>query len=166
MKRRSLKQDKLARVYDTEILPIWAERFGRLLLAEAKVRSNAMVLNVACGTGYPALELLDMMDGGRIIALVGENLAQVRGQARVSALRHRVTPEALAICPCVISKRSRAPQSNHDEHRGQKSGARRMSPGLYQERAGAHLKVKLGQGWRTGQVDGGFTGTGFYAQAG
>jgi ubiquinone/menaquinone biosynthesis C-methylase UbiE len=69
MKRRSLKQDKLARVYDTEILPIWAERFGRLLLAEAQIRSNAMVLNVACGTGYPALELLDKMDGGRIIAL-------------------------------------------------------------------------------------------------
>lgn len=69
MKRRSLKQDKLARVYDTEILPIWAERFGRLLLAEARVPSNAMVLNVACSTGYPALELLDMMDGGRIIAI-------------------------------------------------------------------------------------------------
>lgn len=69
MKRRSLKQDKLARVYDTEILPIWAERFGRLLLAEAKVRSGAMVLNVACGTGYPALELLEKMDGGRIIAI-------------------------------------------------------------------------------------------------
>ncbi len=69
MKRRSLKQDKLARVYDTEILPIWAERFGRLLLAEAQVRANAMVLNVACGTGYPALELLEKMDGGRIIAL-------------------------------------------------------------------------------------------------
>ncbi len=69
MKRRSLKQDKLARVYDTEILPIWAERFGRMLLAEAQIRPNAMVLNVACGTGYPALELLDKMDGGRIIAL-------------------------------------------------------------------------------------------------
>lgn len=69
MKRRSLKQDKLARVYDTEILPIWAERFGRLLLAEARVRANAMVLNVACGTGYPALELLEKMDGGRIIAI-------------------------------------------------------------------------------------------------
>ncbi len=69
MKRRSLKQDKLARVYDTEILPIWAERFGRLLLAEAKVGPNAMVLNVSCGTGYPALELLEKMDGGRIIAI-------------------------------------------------------------------------------------------------
>lgn len=69
MKRRSLKQDKLARVYDTEILPIWAERFGRLLLAEARTGSNSMVLNVACGTGYPALDLLEKMDGGRIIAI-------------------------------------------------------------------------------------------------
>jgi ubiquinone/menaquinone biosynthesis C-methylase UbiE len=69
MKRRSLKQDKLARVYDTEILPIWAERFGRLLLAEARVPPSAMVLNIACGTGYPALDLLEKMDGGRIIAI-------------------------------------------------------------------------------------------------
>ena len=69
MKRRSLKQDKLARVYDTEILPIWAQRFGRMLLAEAKLTHSGLVLNVACGTGYPALELLEKMDGGRIIAI-------------------------------------------------------------------------------------------------
>lgn len=69
MKRRSLKQDKLARVYDTEILPIWAERFGRMLLAEARVPDKGLVLNVACGTGYPALDLLERMDSGRIIAI-------------------------------------------------------------------------------------------------
>jgi ubiquinone/menaquinone biosynthesis C-methylase UbiE len=69
MKRRSLKQDKLARVYDTEILPIWAERFGRMLLAEARLPDRGLVLNVACGTGYPALELLARMDSGRIIAI-------------------------------------------------------------------------------------------------
>jgi ubiquinone/menaquinone biosynthesis C-methylase UbiE len=69
MKRRSLKLDKLAQVYDTEILPIWAERFGRMLLAEARIPKKGLVLNVACGTGYPALELLERMDEGRIIAI-------------------------------------------------------------------------------------------------
>lgn len=69
MKRRSLKQDKLAQVYDAEILPIWAERFGRMLLAEATIPQKGLVLNVACGTGYPALDLLERMDEGRIIAI-------------------------------------------------------------------------------------------------
>ncbi len=69
MKRRSLKQDKLARVYDSEILPIWAERFGRMLLAEARIPDKGLVLNVACGTGYPALDLLERMETGRIIAI-------------------------------------------------------------------------------------------------
>jgi len=39
MKKRSHRQEKMARVYDEEILPIWSVRFGRW------------------GTGYPALEL-------------------------------------------------------------------------------------------------------------
>jgi len=83
MKRRSLKQDKLARVYDTEILPIWSQRFGRMLLAEAKIPQNGLVLNVSCGTGYPGLELLDKMDGGRIIAIDSSSalLDVARGKA-------------------------------------------------------------------------------------
>lgn len=83
MKRRSLKQDKLARVYDTEIMPIWSQRFGRMLLAEAKIPKNGLVLNVACGTGYPGLDLLEKMDGGRIIAIDSSSalLDVARGKA-------------------------------------------------------------------------------------
>lgn len=70
MKRRSFKQDKIARVYDSEILPLWTQKFGRLLLRAVRVPSKAMVLNVACKTGYPALELLQKMDpDSRIIAI-------------------------------------------------------------------------------------------------
>ena len=70
MKRRSFKQDKIARVYDSEILPLWTQKFGRLLLRAVRVPSKAMVLNVACKTGYPALELLQKMDPeSRIIAI-------------------------------------------------------------------------------------------------
>lgn len=70
MKRRSFKQDKIARVYDDEILPLWTQKFGRLLLRSVQVPPKAMVLNVACKTGYPALELLEKMDeNSRIIAI-------------------------------------------------------------------------------------------------
>lgn len=68
--KRSHREDKLARLYDAEILPIWSRRFGKLLLRHLALPPKAMVLDVGCGTGYPALEILGKMDGeGRIIAI-------------------------------------------------------------------------------------------------
>ena len=31
MSKRTFKEDKLAKVYDTEVVPIWSRRFGRML---------------------------------------------------------------------------------------------------------------------------------------
>jgi ubiquinone/menaquinone biosynthesis C-methylase UbiE len=61
----------MARVYDTEILPLWSERFGRMLLRDLELPKKAMVLEVGCATGYIALKLLDAMQEGqgRVIAL-------------------------------------------------------------------------------------------------
>jgi ubiquinone/menaquinone biosynthesis C-methylase UbiE len=60
----------MARVYDEEILPVWSHRFGRMLLRGLSLPAKAMVLDVGCGTGYPALEILEMMDeAGRLIAI-------------------------------------------------------------------------------------------------
>ncbi len=70
MKKRSHRHEKMARVYDDEILPVWSMRFGRMLLRGLDLPKKAMVLDVGCGTGYPSLELLKKMDSlGRIIAL-------------------------------------------------------------------------------------------------
>lgn len=72
MKKRSHRQEKLAKVYDEEILPIWAQRFGRMMLHHLELPPKANVLDVCCGTGYPALEVLRKMDSeGRIIAIDG-----------------------------------------------------------------------------------------------
>jgi demethylmenaquinone methyltransferase/2-methoxy-6-polyprenyl-1,4-benzoquinol methylase len=68
-KKRSHRLDKMARVYDEEILPLWSQRFGRMLLRGLTVPPKAMVLDVGCATGYPATEILALMDGGRIIAI-------------------------------------------------------------------------------------------------
>ncbi|MBW2534713.1 MAG: methyltransferase domain-containing protein [Deltaproteobacteria bacterium] len=84
MKKRSHRLDKMARVYDDEILPIWSQRFGRMLIRGLEVPSKAMVLDVGCGTGYPALELLKRMDEqSRIIAIdpVGALLDVARKKA-------------------------------------------------------------------------------------
>ncbi len=69
-KARTHKEDKLAKIYDAEILPIWSRRFGRLLLRDLVLPPKAMVLDVACGTGWAALELMRKLDAdGRIIAI-------------------------------------------------------------------------------------------------
>ncbi|MCB9554913.1 MAG: methyltransferase domain-containing protein [Deltaproteobacteria bacterium] len=70
MTKRSHRFEKMARVYDEEILPVWSQRFGRMLLRELELPPKAVVLDVACGTGYPATEILkELDDGGRVIAI-------------------------------------------------------------------------------------------------
>jgi ubiquinone/menaquinone biosynthesis C-methylase UbiE len=69
-KPHTLKQDRLARIYDQEVLPIWAQRFGRMMLRDLALPPRANILDVACGTGYPSLEILRRLDDqGRIIAI-------------------------------------------------------------------------------------------------
>jgi ubiquinone/menaquinone biosynthesis C-methylase UbiE len=68
--KRTFKHEKLARIYDEEILPIWSHRFGRMMLRGLEVPAKAMVLDVACGTGYPTQEILRKLDdGSRMIAI-------------------------------------------------------------------------------------------------
>jgi ubiquinone/menaquinone biosynthesis C-methylase UbiE len=82
--KRSHKQDQMAKLYDAEILPIWSQRFGKMLLRELTVPPKAMVLDVLCGTGYPALEVLKRMDDqGRIIAI--DPVSPLLDEARTKA---------------------------------------------------------------------------------
>ena len=84
MKKRSHRAEKMARVYDDEILPLWSQRFGKMLLRGLVVPPKAMVLDYGCGTGYPSIEVLKRMgDQGRIIAIdpVGALLDVARNKA-------------------------------------------------------------------------------------
>jgi ubiquinone/menaquinone biosynthesis C-methylase UbiE len=68
--KRTLKVEKLARIYDEEIAPVWATRFGKMLLRNLSVPERGQVLDISCGTGYPTTEILRRMsDGSRIIAI-------------------------------------------------------------------------------------------------
>lgn len=68
--RRYRKDARLAQVYEREILPLWTRRFGRLLLREPQLPQKAMVLDVLCGTGFVALELLQRApEGARVVAI-------------------------------------------------------------------------------------------------
>jgi ubiquinone/menaquinone biosynthesis C-methylase UbiE len=68
--KRALKVERLARIYDDEIAPCWGTRFGKLLLRNLELPERGQVLDVSCGTGNPAIEILRRMpDGSRLIAI-------------------------------------------------------------------------------------------------
>ena len=68
--KRSLKIEKLARIYDDEIAPVWGARFGKMLLRNLAVPARGQVLDISCATGYPTVEILRRMsEGSRLIAI-------------------------------------------------------------------------------------------------
>ncbi|HEY4178507.1 MAG TPA: methyltransferase domain-containing protein [Kofleriaceae bacterium] len=70
VQKRSLKIEKLARIYDDEIAPVWGTRFGKMLLRNLAVPDRGQVLDISCGTGYPTIEILRRMnEGSRLIAI-------------------------------------------------------------------------------------------------
>ena len=85
--KRSHKQEKLAELYDAEILPLWSHRFGRMLLRDLSLPPKAMILDVGCGTGYPALDVLRRMDDqGRIVAIDPSQPMLAMARAKAGAL--------------------------------------------------------------------------------
>lgn len=67
---RTLKVEKLARIYDDEIAPVWGARFGKMLLRNLALPDRGQVLDIACGTGYPTIEILRRLsEGSRLIAI-------------------------------------------------------------------------------------------------
>lgn len=63
-------QERIAQLYDEEILSIWSEPFGKMLLDRVEIPLRSTILDAACGTGYPSLQLLKRLDPqSRIVAL-------------------------------------------------------------------------------------------------
>ena len=72
--KRTHKIERLARLYDDEILPVWGNRFGKMLLRGLSVPDRGQVLDVACGTGFVAAEIVRRMPAGaRLIAIDGSS---------------------------------------------------------------------------------------------
>lgn len=85
--KRTLKVEKLARIYDDEIGPIWGSRFGKMLLRNLAVPERGQVLDISCGTGYPTIEILRRMsDGSRLIAIDASSAMLDVARRKVSEL--------------------------------------------------------------------------------
>ncbi len=76
-KKRSLKMEKLARIYDAEVLPVWSQRFGRMILRDLTIPAKGQVLDVGCGTGYPAVEILRKMPSDARLIAIDESSAML-----------------------------------------------------------------------------------------
>jgi SAM-dependent methyltransferase len=80
------KQERLARVYDREVLPLYARRFGQLALRGLDLRPAATVLEIGCATGDLTLELSRRLDdASQITALELSAPLASRAQAKLEA---------------------------------------------------------------------------------
>jgi len=58
-----------ALAYETAVIPRYARMFGDLLLRAVIVPARANILDLACRTGYPAMDLLRLLGEGRIVSI-------------------------------------------------------------------------------------------------
>jgi ubiquinone/menaquinone biosynthesis C-methylase UbiE len=134
------KQDRVARLYDTELLPAYAGRFGALALRALDVRPGARILEVGCATGHLTLEMSRRFDlATRITAFDAEPAmlalarAKVEGDARA---RGRVSLELGAPGSLVVPEggfdivvSNLALSEAHDRAAGLAHAARALAPG-------------------------------------
>jgi len=87
IQKRSLKVEKLARIYDDEIGPVWGSRFGKMILRNLRVPERGQVLEISCGTGWPTVEILRRMgEGARLIAIDASSAMLDVARKKVQAL--------------------------------------------------------------------------------
>lgn len=67
-------------------VPLWSAMAGLLLLEHVELKRNSRVLDVGCGTGFPAIELAERLGGGSLVVGIdpwGAALDRARFKARV-----------------------------------------------------------------------------------
>lgn len=80
------QQEKLARVYEEEVYPLYGQKFADLLTANLTLSPHAHVLQIGCGLGSTTTELLQQMDPeGRLIAVETSPWLIDRARANVAA---------------------------------------------------------------------------------
>jgi SAM-dependent methyltransferase len=96
------KQERLARVYDSDVLPLYGRRFAQLALRALDPRPAASVLEIGCATGDLTLALSRRLDDASRItalelsrplaALAEAKLAADPASARKATIQQTATP--------------------------------------------------------------------------
>ena len=108
VQKRSHKLEKLARIYDDQIAPVWGARFGKMLLRNLAVPERGQILDISCGTGYPLVEVLRRKgEGARVIAIDASS-------AMLDVARRKVAdgPRASSSAPRARCRSCRSPTTS------------------------------------------------------
>ena len=80
------KQERLAKVYDGELLPVYGSRFADLILRRIETAPATRIVEVGCATGYLTAELARKFDGGSSVTAFEESPALLeRARAKLAA---------------------------------------------------------------------------------
>jgi SAM-dependent methyltransferase len=80
------KQERLAKVFDTDVWPLYGRRFAQLMLRELDPRPATTVLEIGCATGELTLELARRLDeASQVTALELSAPLAARAQAKIAA---------------------------------------------------------------------------------
>jgi SAM-dependent methyltransferase len=94
------KQARLAKVYDTDVWPLYGRRFGQLALRGLDLRPAARVLEIGCATGELTLELARRLDdASQITALELSAPLLAQAQAKLNAAAGATTATTPAATP-------------------------------------------------------------------
>ena len=138
------KQERLARAYDSEVAPVYAQRFCDMILDALTPRPAARVVEVGCATGGLTLELARRFDDRTRITAVDEApfVAQARtklaGQAvgRITFELGPAAPLALPDASADVVVSNLAAAAFSDPARAARELARVLAPGRRRPRDG------------------------------
>lgn len=83
------RQDRLARTFDEESYPLFAQRFGEMLLAGAELPPRSAILEVGCAAGAITAEIVHHLDAdSRVVGLEASTALLDLARARVRDQEH------------------------------------------------------------------------------
>jgi SAM-dependent methyltransferase len=88
---QTLRDERLARVIDREVAPVWHDRFARMLWRHLPNDPPGMVLDVHCGGGRTTAELLERLAGNaKVIAIEPDPMLRELAKSRLAEWKDRV----------------------------------------------------------------------------
>jgi SAM-dependent methyltransferase len=87
---QTLRDERIARVIDREVAPLWHDRFARMIWRHLGGESPNLVLDVHCGSGRTTAEILERFPGARVMAIEPDAPQRELAKARTSEWKDRV----------------------------------------------------------------------------
>lgn len=101
--RAQEKLERVARVYDAEIWPAYAQRFGAMLLAALPPQPAARVVEVGCATGALTLELVRRWGDDTHVVALDESAFLAHARPRLAAAGDHVELRASTPAPLPLA---------------------------------------------------------------